>query len=306
MCKLRRAGASTAPALRLQCHQLPQRRDPLQLLKLVFRLLDRVVHREELLVDEAPHAIVEGLDFLLAELLGMRPRLLDCRLPDLLPPRVQRREVRRRALGADPRHEVLHLGGDEALGLGDLRLALRLVRLHHLLQVVDGVGVHVADLGAVIRDVPWHRDVDEHDGLLTAFHVRRQHNRDLAVGGREDDVALRDDLLQAVRRRNLSIRAAPALHELVLQQCLGLLWRPVDDSDIRVGELAEQREQQQPRHFPSAKDADARLRGALAEVPHGLHDHQLDGGAGHRHRTFADVRLRPHRLAHVDAGFGQP
>mmetsp|Transcript_43989 Transcript_43989/g.127007 ORF Transcript_43989/g.127007 Transcript_43989/m.127007 type:complete len:396 (+) Transcript_43989:154-1341(+) len=302
----RRPGASLSTrVLRLEQHQVPQGRNSFHLLVRVVRLLDGSVHRREHLVDDVQHALLHRF-YNLRRDVGQHANPLHNALLDLTAFPVDRGQVRGRTPCADPCHEALDALLDQLSNLGYLGDSLRLVVLHDLLEVVDGVRANVLHLGALARDVARNGDVDEHHTPLPASHVRGEHDRHLAVRGGEDHVALVDDLLQTVHRSDLCVRATPALYALVLEQGRGLLLGPVDDRHLHIGELAEQREQQQPRHIPRAQNADPRVPPELPEVLHGLRRHQLHSGAGYGDRALSDVGLRPHELAGADARLRQP
>mmetsp|Transcript_35165 Transcript_35165/g.100171 ORF Transcript_35165/g.100171 Transcript_35165/m.100171 type:complete len:315 (+) Transcript_35165:286-1230(+) len=265
-----------------------------------------MVDRTEECVHCTPQCLFRQALGFRAEVVATLVKYLELGLHDLLCICPPCRQERRSALSCKPIDIVLDLLFDEPLSLVHLLLSLRLVPADDLPEIVHRVGGDAVDITTTRRDVERHRDVDEHEAPGAAAHVLGTDDGLLGPRRRKDDIRVADDTPQVLHRRRGGVGAPAARDDLVVEQRARSVDGPVDHGDADVWELAEEGDDEEPRHLPGAEDSDAEIGRRLSQVGHGLHRHELDRRARGGDGAFADAGLRPDVLPHPDRRLQHP
>mmetsp|Transcript_143731 Transcript_143731/g.400620 ORF Transcript_143731/g.400620 Transcript_143731/m.400620 type:complete len:409 (+) Transcript_143731:1-1227(+) len=264
----------------------------------LFVVLHGVVDGAEQLVDDVSRELVHSRPLLLVEPVQLLGHLIGLGQADALGHGLQGGQVGHRSLGGLPQLVLVDLLRYEPLCLQHLGLALLGVGLYDLLQVVHRVGCNSLHLRAIRCNVERHGDVNEHEVPFEGVQVGLGDDRLLAAGGCEDHVTVPHDVPHLGCRGHGCTRTT-AVGDLV-EECLSLVDRAVDEGELDVGVLAVQRNEEEPRHLASPDDARVHITRVLPQVMEDLGHHELHGRAGHGDGAFADLGARPHELARPD------
>mmetsp|Transcript_31454 Transcript_31454/g.73223 ORF Transcript_31454/g.73223 Transcript_31454/m.73223 type:complete len:315 (-) Transcript_31454:791-1735(-) len=257
----------------------------------------QVAHRPvQQLVDDTFRHHLHSLLLLVREALELLHRLGELSGAHLLELALQvanRRHILQRLL---PRCELGLFDTQQRLRLEYLLSPLGLVARHHLLEVIDVVGGHLADLVALRLDVPWHRDINKNEILAALapdalLEQRLCHNAPRRRCGSECEV----------RRLH---RRPQLVHQTDMHVELGVLFR---ERVRTLGAAVQQRElcysmrcevrHKELRHLAGADDQHTRLVQRLAKVRRALKDGELDCRRRYGHGALRDLRLGSHILA---------